>query len=66
MDPEMFLEVANQVTKLKMFPYFDIAHAALCCLHVREDLGASESLLSWKCFVLQISLATETIMGTTF
>lgn len=42
MDPEMFLEVANQVTKLKMYPFFDIAHAVLCCLHVREDLGASK------------------------
>jgi len=42
MDPEVFLDVANQVTKLKMFPYFDIAHAALCCLHVREDLGSGE------------------------
>nr|XP_027227069.1 trimeric intracellular cation channel type 1B.1-like [Penaeus vannamei] len=39
MDPEAFLEMANQVTKLKMFPYFDVAHCALCCLYVREDLG---------------------------
>lgn len=40
LDAEVFLDIANQVTKLKMFPYFDIAHAALCCLHVREDLGS--------------------------
>lgn len=39
MDPEAFLDLANQVTKLKMFPYFDIAHSVLCALHVREDLG---------------------------
>merc|ERR1712156_1065815 len=39
MDPEAFLDLANQVTKLKMFPYFDLAHAALCCLAVRDDLA---------------------------
>lgn len=39
MDPEAFLDLANQVTKLKMFPYFDIAHSVLCALAVREDLG---------------------------
>ena len=31
--------MANQVTKLKMYPYFDLAHAALCCLAVRDDLA---------------------------
>lgn len=40
MDPEAFLDMANQVIKLKMFPYFDIAHSLLCALAVREDLGA--------------------------
>lgn len=44
MDPEAFLDLANQVTKLKMFPYFDIAHSVLCALHVREDLGAGNYL----------------------
>ena len=55
MDPEAFLDMANQVcdslshahphhggwqvTKLKMYPYFDLAHAALCCLAVRDDLA---------------------------
>ncbi len=29
-----------KVTKLKMYPYFDLAHAALCCLAVREDLSS--------------------------
>lgn len=42
MDPEAFLDVANQVVKLKMFPYFDIAHCTLCALSVREDLGTGE------------------------
>lgn len=42
MDPEAFLDIANQVIKLKMFPYFDIAHSVLCALHVREDLGSGK------------------------
>ena len=42
MDPEAFLEMANQVTKLKMFPYFDIAHCVICCLYAREDIGSGE------------------------
>lgn len=45
MDPEAFLDVANQVIKLKMFPYFDVAHSLLCALAVREDLGAGKSRL---------------------
>lgn len=44
MDPEAFLDMANQVIKLKMFPYFDIAHCVLCALHVREDLGPGKNL----------------------
>lgn len=44
MDPEAFLDVANQVIKLKMFPYFDIAHCVLCALAVREDLGNGKDL----------------------
>jgi trimeric intracellular cation channel len=39
MDPESFLDIANQVIKLKMFPYFDIAHSLLSALSVKEDLG---------------------------
>ncbi|XP_065167029.1 trimeric intracellular cation channel type 1B.1 [Atheta coriaria] len=48
MDPEAFLDIANQVVKLKMFPYFDIAHCVLCALHVREDLGAGATQFSRK------------------
>jgi hypothetical protein len=44
MDPEAFLDLANQVVKLKMFPYFDIAHSVLCALHVREDLGPGKKI----------------------
>ena len=48
MDPEAFLDLANQVTKLKMYPYFDLAHAALCCLAVRDDLASGKSLLYFQ------------------
>ncbi|XP_076352767.1 trimeric intracellular cation channel type 1B.1-like [Tachypleus tridentatus] len=40
MDPEVFLDLANQVTKLKMFPYFEAAHCAIVCMHVKEDLAS--------------------------
>jgi len=43
MDPEAFLDLANQVTKLKMYPYFDLAHAAICCLAVRDDLASGKN-----------------------
>lgn len=48
MDPEAFLDMANQVIKLKMFPYFDIAHSLLCALAVREDLGTNANAFSRK------------------
>lgn len=48
MDPEAFLDLANQVIKLKMYPYFDIAHSLLCALAVREDLGAGAQTFSRK------------------
>lgn len=48
MDPEAFLDMANQVIKLKMFPYFDIAHSLLCAIAVREDLGAGAQGFSRK------------------
>jgi len=43
MDPQTFLDFANTVTKLKMYPYFDICHYALMCLAVREDTPAPGS-----------------------
>jgi len=42
MDAEAFLDFANQVAKLKMYPYFDLAHAAVCCLSIKEDLGTGK------------------------
>ena len=43
MDPESFLDMANTVTKLRMYPYFDLAHSAVCLLSIREDLGAGKN-----------------------
>ena len=40
MDAEAFLDLANQVAKLKMYPYFDLAHAVVCCLAIKEDMGS--------------------------
>lgn len=40
MDAEAFLDFANQVAKLKMYPYFDVAHAVVCCLSIKEDMGS--------------------------
>ncbi|XP_050331255.1 trimeric intracellular cation channel type 1B.1-like [Bactrocera neohumeralis] len=48
MDPAAFLNVANQVIKLKMFPYFDIANSLLAALAVREDLGSNAQSFSRK------------------
>jgi hypothetical protein len=42
MDPEKFLDLANQVTKLKMYPYFDFAHSVMCLLMIREELSTGD------------------------
>lgn len=55
MDPEAFLDIANQVVKLKMFPYFDIAHCTLCALSVREDLGTGERAFFISCAAVRSS-----------
>lgn len=39
MDPQTFMDIATKVTKLKMYPYFDIAHCALMCMAVRDDMA---------------------------
>ena len=44
MDPEAFLDLANQVAKIKMYPYFDLAHAAVCCLSIKEDMASGRFL----------------------
>ncbi|XP_050402961.1 trimeric intracellular cation channel type 1B.1 isoform X1 [Patella vulgata] len=42
MDPQTFMEVATVVTKLKMYPYFDIAHYLLMCISVRDDMPQAQ------------------------
>lgn len=48
MDPEAFLDLANQVAKLKMYPYFELAHAIVCCLSVKEDMSSGAIQFSRK------------------
>ena len=52
MDPEAFLDLANQVAKLKMYPYFDIAHAVVCCLALKEDMGSGKIGILFKIHAL--------------
>lgn len=42
MDPETFLEIANHVSKLKMYPYFEVAHCIVTLLYLREDLATGK------------------------
>ena len=48
MDPEAFLDLANQVAKLKMYPYFELAHAAVVCLTIKEDMGSGNPHLNMQ------------------
>lgn len=48
MDPMIFLDLANELTKLKMYPYFDLAHFIVTGLYLRDDLstGIEKNFLS--------------------
>jgi len=37
MDMETVLVAADAIKRLKMYPYFDVAHYILNCMSVRED-----------------------------
>jgi len=37
MDMATVLEAADAIKRLKMYPYFDVAHYILNCMAVRED-----------------------------
>ncbi|KPL97207.1 trimeric intracellular cation channel type A-like protein [Sarcoptes scabiei] len=41
MDPMIFLDLANELTKLKMYPYFDLAHFIVTGLYLRDDLSTA-------------------------
>ncbi|CAI4232659.1 unnamed protein product [Auanema sp. JU1783] len=48
LDQEILLEAGAQLHRLKMFPYFDIAHYILMIIEVRDDLGANAGIFSRK------------------
>ncbi|KAG1654487.1 Trimeric intracellular cation channel type 1B.1 [Nymphon striatum] len=48
MDPDFILDLANQAIKLRMYPFFDIAHCAITCMYVREDLASGAQVFSRK------------------
>ncbi|RCN51897.1 hypothetical protein ANCCAN_01985 [Ancylostoma caninum] len=48
MDQEILLDAGAQLHRLKMFPYFDIAHYVLMICEVRDDLATSAGLFSRK------------------
>lgn len=37
MDSQILVDIADTVSRIKMYPYFDIANYALMCMAVRED-----------------------------
>ncbi|CAG5115994.1 unnamed protein product [Candidula unifasciata] len=43
MSQQMYIDVANVVTKLRMYPYFDLAHYILISIAVREDSDSTAS-----------------------
>ena len=58
MDPQTFMDIATKVTKLKMYPYFDIAHYMLMCMYVRDDLPTASSSSGGKKQVLTFQKLT--------
>ncbi|KAI2810452.1 DNA replication licensing factor, mcm4 component [Blomia tropicalis] len=48
MDPMIFLEFSNELTQMKMFPYFDTAHFIVTCLYLRDDLSTGHHAFSRK------------------
>lgn len=36
-NPKNFAELADHVTRLKMYPYFDVANYILMCMIVKDD-----------------------------
>jgi len=48
MDLQSLMDIATAVSKLKMYPYFDICNYVLMCLIVREDNAAGASGVSFS------------------
>ena len=62
MDPEAFLDLANQVAKLKMYPYFELAHAAVVCLTIKEDMGSGNQYLYFPSKAHHINHSTQSYL----
>jgi hypothetical protein len=50
-DKALLEEYGLILMKLKMFPYFDIAHYILMCYHVREDIHQHQTGILLRFFV---------------
>ncbi|CAB55030.2 Trimeric intracellular cation channel type 1B.1 [Caenorhabditis elegans] len=48
LDQEILLDAGAQLHRLKMYPYFDVAHYLLMIIEVRDDLGSAASIFSRK------------------
>ncbi|VDO09643.1 unnamed protein product [Brugia timori] len=48
LDQEILTGAASRVQRLRMYPYFDLAHYILMTISVRDDLGTGASLFSRK------------------
>jgi len=45
-DQELFMDLASKVSRLRMYPYFDIAHYAMMVIAVRDDLATGNETVS--------------------
>ncbi|EJW75055.1 hypothetical protein WUBG_14037 [Wuchereria bancrofti] len=48
LDQQSLTGAASRVQRLRMYPYFDLAHYILMTISVRDDLGTGASLFSRK------------------
>ena len=49
-----------------MYPYFDLAHAALCCLAVRDDLANGINIIITIMMIIINIIITATIVSLSF
>lgn len=48
MDPEAFLEISDKIVRLKMYPFFELAHCLVTCMCIKEDLAEGSHFFSRK------------------
>lgn len=56
-DPEVLEEYGLLLLKIKLFPYFDMAHYFLMCLAVREDIHQYQTCI-FDCFINDLTFKT--------